>query len=205
MPKLVGFGSDGASVNTRKKESVKTLLQQENPWITFGWCVTHRLEQALKNSLKGTTFDDVNELILSIYLYKCSLKKLWQLKELAEIYSKSFEFVEGGYQPKGIWNQVDSTQDTCTWYNHQQACNISEDKSYKSEKKATFKGWLIKWTEAHIPILVCISVEVLAPAKILSKAFESENVMLFKWKVFWKDAKLNSPENSANRWTNFQL
>ena len=36
MPKLVGFGSDGASVNTRKKEGVKTLLQQENPLITFG-------------------------------------------------------------------------------------------------------------------------------------------------------------------------
>ena len=27
MPKLVGFGSDGASVNTGKKEGVKTLLQ----------------------------------------------------------------------------------------------------------------------------------------------------------------------------------
>ena len=60
------------------------------------------------------TFDDVNELILNIYLYKRSLKKLWQLKELAKIYRESFEFVEGGYQPKGIWNQVDSTQDTCT-------------------------------------------------------------------------------------------
>ena len=55
----------------------------------------------MKGSLKGTSFDDVDELILRIYyLYKLSLEKLRQLKELAEIYSESFEFVEGGCQPK---------------------------------------------------------------------------------------------------------
>ena len=41
MAKLVGFGSDGASVNTGKKEGVKSLIQHENPWITFGWCIAH--------------------------------------------------------------------------------------------------------------------------------------------------------------------
>ena len=69
----------------------------------FGWCVAHRLELALKDSLKGASFDDVDELILRIYyLYKHSPKNLWQLKELDEIYSKSFEFVEGGCQPKKV-------------------------------------------------------------------------------------------------------
>ena len=67
MPKLVGSGSDGASVNTGKKEGVKTLLQQENPWITFGWYVANRLELSLKDSLKGTKFDDIDELILRVY------------------------------------------------------------------------------------------------------------------------------------------
>ena len=37
--KLVGFGSDGALVNAGKKEGVKSLIQHENPWITFGWCI----------------------------------------------------------------------------------------------------------------------------------------------------------------------
>lgn len=97
MPKLVGFRSDSASVNTRKKKSVKTLLQQENPWITFGWSVSHRIVLALKNCLKKTSFDDFDELIPRIYyLYKHYRKKLRQLKELAKIYSESSEFVEGG-------------------------------------------------------------------------------------------------------------
>ena len=100
IPKLVGFGSYGASGNTGKMDGVRTLLQQ-NPWITFGCCVAYCLEPALKDSLKGTSFDDVNELFLRIYyLYKRSPKKLCQRKELAETYSKLFELVEGGYQPK---------------------------------------------------------------------------------------------------------
>ena len=35
IAKLVGFGSDGASVNASKK-GVQSLIQHENPWITFG-------------------------------------------------------------------------------------------------------------------------------------------------------------------------
>ena len=101
MAKLVGFGSDDVSVNAGKKEGVKSLIQHENPWITFGWCIAHRLELALKDSLKGTDFDDIDDLILKMYyLYKCSPKKLCQLKELVEIYSDSFEFLDGGVKPK---------------------------------------------------------------------------------------------------------
>ena len=64
----------------------------------FGWCAAHHLELVLKDSLKETSFEDVDESILRIYyLYKRSLKKLLQPKELTGTYSKSFEFVEGGY------------------------------------------------------------------------------------------------------------
>ena len=35
IAKLLGFGSDGASVNAGKK-GVKSLIQHENSWITFG-------------------------------------------------------------------------------------------------------------------------------------------------------------------------
>ena len=133
--------------------------------------------------MKRTSFDDVDELILRIYfLYKRSSKKLGQLKEFAEIYSESFEFVEGGYRPK----KASGTR----WIAHktlaldiiidkysilmQHLESLSEDKSYQSKERATFKGWLIKWTEALISILACVSIEVLAPAKTLSKAFQSE-------------------------------
>ena len=71
LPKLVGFGSDGASVNRGKKEGVHALLRQENEWLTFGWCVAHRLELSLKDSLGKTSFADVDEMILRLYyIYK---------------------------------------------------------------------------------------------------------------------------------------
>ena len=58
---LVGFGADGASVNRGDKEGVKTLLREKCPWLKFEWCISHRLELALKDALKGTSFDVVDE------------------------------------------------------------------------------------------------------------------------------------------------
>ena len=101
LAKLVGFGSDGAAVNCGKKEGIITLLRKQNAWLTFGWCVAHKLELALEDSLSGTSFDDVDELILRMYyLYKRSPKKLRQLKELMSVYEDSENFSEGGVRPK---------------------------------------------------------------------------------------------------------
>ena len=154
MTKVVGFGSDGASVNASKKEGVKSLIQHENPWITVGWCITHQLKLALKDSLKGTDFDDTNDLILKMYyLYKRSPKKLHQLKKLVAIDSNSFEFLDGGVKPK----KASGTQ----WIAHKMRAldliidkysllmqhleNLSKDKSYPAKERPTFKGWYNKW------------------------------------------------------------
>ena len=95
--KLVGYGSDGASVNCGKKRDVKTILQNDCEWLTFGWCVAHFLELALKDSLGKTAFLEVDELILCMYyLYKKSPKKLQQLKELVNVCQETYEFKAGG-------------------------------------------------------------------------------------------------------------
>ena len=55
-------------------------------WLAFGWCLTHRLELALKDSLGRTAFSEVDELILrTCYLYKKSPKKLRRLRELVNV------------------------------------------------------------------------------------------------------------------------
>ena len=54
--------------------------------------------------------------------------------------------------------------------------NLSKVKSYPAKERQTFKGWYNKWMKARIPLLACVSVEVLALAGILSKAFQSENI-----------------------------
>ena len=42
---------------------LKTLLQHQSEWLTFGWCVGHQLELILKNSLSGSAFIDIDKLI----------------------------------------------------------------------------------------------------------------------------------------------
>ena len=100
MDKLVGFGSERASVNCGKKEGVKALLQESKEWLVFGWFVTHRLKLSLKDSLKATSFTDVNDIILHMYyLFKKSPNKLSQLKELVSL-SENTDFHEGGFCPR---------------------------------------------------------------------------------------------------------
>ena len=105
LDKLVGFGSDGASVNRGLKEGIKTILQRDNEGLTFSWCVAHSLELALKDAFKGTALDYIEELLLRLYyLYKKSPKKLRQLKQLCELYEESGFSVAGYHLRKASRN-----------------------------------------------------------------------------------------------------
>ena len=42
--------------------------------------------------------------------------------------------------------------------------------------KLCFKGWLKKWQQARIPLLACLFIEILSPAKVLSLAFQDEDM-----------------------------
>ena len=59
--KLIGFCSDGASVNRGWKESIMTVLREKSPWMLFLCCVAHRLELGLEDALSSTSFKDVDE------------------------------------------------------------------------------------------------------------------------------------------------
>ena len=88
----------GLIVNCGKKEGMKTILPNKCEWMTFGWCVAHRLEPALKDSLGKTTFSGGDKLILRMYfLYKKLPKKLQQLRELVNVYEEMYEFKAGGF------------------------------------------------------------------------------------------------------------
>ena len=56
--KLVGFGTDGAS-----SKYCKRGLER----IYWMWCLAQRLELAVKDSLKGTAFDSINDMLLKLY------------------------------------------------------------------------------------------------------------------------------------------
>ena len=72
---LIGFGCDGINVNIAKG-GLKGLLTKEFPWLVVIWCLSHRLELFLKDALKSTYFDVIDDLLLKLYyLYGNSPKK----------------------------------------------------------------------------------------------------------------------------------
>ena len=50
--KLVGVGTDGAASNIARAGFVEERL----PWVFWMWCIAHRLELAIKDALKPTSF-----------------------------------------------------------------------------------------------------------------------------------------------------
>ena len=223
--KLIGFAADGASVNRGDKNGVISILRNNHPWVIYVWCVAHRLELALKDALQGTSFDDVDQVLLRLYyLYENSSKKLRQLRERHGIYRETFEFEEGGVRPKRasgkfiysfihgfhylllylfvhsfvysfiyiyiylyvylfagtrwITHKINALQLLVDKYGIylQHLQNMSEDMSFKAADCQKFKGWLNKWQQARIPLLACLFIEILSPAKVLSLAFQDEDI-----------------------------
>lgn len=61
--KLIGFGCDGANVNL-DDNGVKGMIQSDRPWVVAIWCLTHRLELAIRDALKDTYFSEVDNFLL---------------------------------------------------------------------------------------------------------------------------------------------
>ena len=74
--KLIGLGTDGASANVAAS-GLKGLVEGRLSWVFWMWCMAHRLELAIKDALKKTAFDLIDELLLRLYyLYEKSPKKV---------------------------------------------------------------------------------------------------------------------------------
>lgn len=80
--KLVGVGTDGASANIAAS-GLKGHMESHLRWIFWMWCMAHRLELAMRDALKSTTFDMIDDLLLRLYyLYDKSPKKCRELEEI---------------------------------------------------------------------------------------------------------------------------
>ena len=63
---MIGIATDGASSNIAK-QGLKGLVESKVPWIFWMWYLAHRLELAIKDALKGSSFD---------YIYTISTNKV---------------------------------------------------------------------------------------------------------------------------------
>ena len=76
LDKVVVFlSSDVASVKSGKKSRLISRFREQNEWMTFIWCVSHRLELAWKDSLEDH-ISPIDESLLHLFnLYKNLSKK----------------------------------------------------------------------------------------------------------------------------------
>lgn len=78
--KLVGIGTDGASTNIAAR-GLKGLVERELEWIFWMWCLAHHLELAVKDALKDSCFDSIDDVLTRLYyLYEKSPKKCRELE-----------------------------------------------------------------------------------------------------------------------------
>ena len=97
--KIVGIGTDGASANIAGA-GLKGLVEKEIPWVVWMWCMAHRLELAVKDVLKHTHFELVNNMLLRLYfLYESSPKKCRELEEIVTELRECLSIEDGGMRP----------------------------------------------------------------------------------------------------------
>ena len=84
--KVVGGGSDGASVNIGVNNSVATRLSENRPYVLNVHCVAHRLELGVLNAIKtNPLLVTVHDMLKKIYKhYHYSPKAIRELKTIAE-------------------------------------------------------------------------------------------------------------------------
>lgn len=181
--KMIGFGSDGASVMMGARRGVIELLKVEGQadWILSVWCLAHKLELAVKDCFKGTFMDNVTEtLTLIYYFYKGSAKRNKEVSEVAEIMEEHF------YKPE----KANGTR----WVDHKLPFaaklianwkliviylqSYIEDKSNKAEDRAKGKGILKKVMAYKLIWFLHFMRDVLNEIAKLSLLFQREDVTL---------------------------
>ena len=96
---LVGVGTDGASSNIAAG-GLKGLVERNIPWVYWNWCFAHRIELAIKDALKNSSFTLVDDMILRLYyIYEKSPKKCRQLLEVVNDLKECFDFDDAGIKP----------------------------------------------------------------------------------------------------------
>ena len=190
--KLIGFGCDGTNVNIADG-GLKGLLTKEFPWLVVNWCLSHRLELAIKDALKSTFFESVDELLLRLYyLYEKSPKKLRQLEEvvlsLKECLDPSELPHKGGKRPlracgtRFVAHKVSALERVVDRYGAyiSHLIALTEDSSVRAVEKQKLKGYIKQWTDAKALFGCAFFIDLLRPVAILCKVLQNADVCVYQ-------------------------
>lgn len=183
LDRMVFFASDGTNVNSGLKSGLITVFQEKGlDWLAFVWCLSHRLELALKDSLSDA-MSDIHEVLTSLfYLYKKSSKKLRELRQLHTVLKDVYTLENDQVRP----SKASGTR----WIAHimrsmagfvdkygvyvQHLENIIADTS-KQTDKAKLEGKRRKMINASVLLRSCLFLDLLDSAKNFSLATQYED------------------------------
>ena len=89
MTKVIGLGSDRASVMASDIRGINGMLKKQNPFLVFEHCVAHRLNLAVSQSCNGISgMATLQNVIAAFYNFvQLSPKRLTRFKEIAAVLS----------------------------------------------------------------------------------------------------------------------
>ena len=97
--KLVYLASDGATVNSGTKAGLAVKFREAGAsWLVFVWCMSHRIELALKDSLDNA-MQPIKKSLTAFSCYEKSSKKLRELCKLHKVFLELYEFEDGQVKP----------------------------------------------------------------------------------------------------------
>ena len=182
--KIVGIGTDGAAANITGA-GLKGLVEKEIPWVIWMWCMAHRLELVVKDALKHTHFELVDDMLLRLYLlYENSSKKCRELEEIVTELRECVSLEDGGTRPIRAsgsrwiihkWNAMKQVLSKYGAYTTHLA-TLSEDSTANSVDRAKLRGYYLKWTNAKYLLGCAFFVDLLNPCSILSKVMQHDDL-----------------------------
>ena len=148
------------------------------------WCLAHRHELAIKDALRATSFDLLDEMLLRLYyIYEKSPKKCTKLESIVTDQKGAFQLNEGGVWPiracgtRWVCHKLSATRRVLSKYGAYTAhlATLSEDSSVKPADRTKFKGYLRKWVDAKY-LLGCALFVDLTPCTIFSKSMQADDL-----------------------------
>ena len=179
--KLVSMTSDGASVNFGKKTGLMTRMSENRVWLIKIHCANHRIELAMKDAIKGTSFQEVDVFYIAFHaLLKNSGKIKSEIKEATNalnIQQYSLPKLTGtrfvGHRRNAyqrllkIWPAITVALE-----------NVVTDTKTRSETKAKVTGFLQNnFRSYRFLCLVCTYLDILELITPISKVYEGGGLL----------------------------
>ena len=177
--KLVGLGTDGASVNLGSQAGLGAILKKDIPHLIHIHCIAHNLELAVLDACKQVGYVQKFQTTIKCVLkyYSKSGKRLHELSEVGKLLSKEVRSF-------GKWNPVRWIASkcrilkaiNCNWL--ATVIHLGEKAIGNSAEASTARGILREITSVEFIYFLGFMCDLTAALGKLSEVFQSDSLSL---------------------------